>query len=522
VPQVEAKFLIQSPEQFQEVLRAIETLGYTVTKGPTETLIDRYFDTPDCSILRAGWSFRCRERDGHQELTLEAVGSMQAPVFLREEINQPLSEEVPGGSGELPRGPVQERLSAIVNGLRRRELFRIRNRRTVYTAKASGTGSTLAKLGFDRTQIRARGAAKTAPGSLDFSEVELELRAGEAEEVEHLAKVLRDQVGLVPARLSKFERGMQAAGLQTSAEQAPAPASELRADGRILTLVYHHLDVQLRALKLQQPRAWEGLDPEGVHQMRVAIRRIRSVLRAFRDMLREDTFAHLTTEFRWLARTLGDVRDADVYGKAFHRCRESLPEEIARALAPYEQHLENMSAAARAALTDALASERYVDLVEHLESFVEAGPSMAVLRRFGSVRISDGADLYIRPAVKRMLKLGRSVKAGSPATRLHKLRIEGKRLRYLLEFFSDVESKRWARPLKAARRLQDVLGEHQDACTARERLEAYAQSVALRRGARESLLALGRLLQREEERVVKSRKRFPRAWARFEKGIVAG
>lgn len=515
---VETKFLLPDTDHFDQVLRSLEAFGYSVTKGQTETLIDRYFDTPEQSILRAGWSYRCREHAGTRLLTLEAVGATRGPDFVRDQIDQ----DAPEGSialENLPGGPVQKRLGRIINGSVCNELFRVENRRTVYALDAPGDRATRYRLGLVRAHVRADHALEDAIGSLDFSELELELEAGEAADVERLADLLSAQEGLVPAQLSKFERGMQVAGLPLPDEHPSLPKGKLLVDDPILALVYHHLEQQLRALELQQPRAWEGLDPEGVHQMRVAIRRTRSVLRSFRDMLHGKTVAHLNTELRWLAKRLGEVRDADVYWEAFHRFRLSLSEPDANALAAYEQHLKDRTAEARGALIEGLASDRYTELVDELERFVEVGPSTSVLRRFGSVRISDGANLYVRPAVSRMLKRGNTIGVDSPARKLHKLRIEGKRLRYLLEFLGEVEAERWTKPLKASRRLQDVLGEHQDAYTARQRLEGYARTVALRKGARESLLALGRLLQREEDRMGESRRRLPKAWARFEKGV---
>lgn len=516
MPEIEAKFLIQDPDQFQEVLERLESLGYSVVQGPTERLVDRYFDTDDWSIMRAGWSYRCREQGGERQLTLKAVGSSKGPVFVRDEIEQSLPNGT-NGVTDLPKGPVEERLDQLINGSQCRELFHVENERTVYRVSAPEAEETTFKLALDRAHVFPNGHSETRSG-LEFSELELELEKGEVDAVQQVADALCAQEGLVPAQLSKFERGMQAAGLPTLVEQRAGSSYELTPKSPMLHLVYHHLHEQLRVLELQHPRAWEGLNPEGVHQMRVAIRRTRSVLRAFRDLLKGETVDHLNGELRWLASKLGEVRDADVYWETFHQYRMSLPKRAAEPLATYEQHLTNKSNAARTALIAALSSQRYDDLIAELERFVHAGPPSAVLRRFGSVRISDGADLYVRPAVKKMLRRGGAIRPRSSASKLHKLRIEGKRLRYLLEFLGEVE-ERWSGPIKAARNLQDGLGEHQDAYNACERLKTYAETVSLRKPARQALLSLGRLLHIEEERLVRSRQEFPKTWAKFEKRV---
>ena len=95
VVEIEAKFLIRQPEQFEQVLAALSELGYGVSERATETHIDRYFDTSEWSILRAGWAYRCRERRGHQKLTLKSLGSKRGAVFTRAEIEQPLPDGPP-------------------------------------------------------------------------------------------------------------------------------------------------------------------------------------------------------------------------------------------------------------------------------------------------------------------------------------------------------------------------------------------------------------------------------------------
>ena len=253
--------------------------------------------------------------------------------------------------------------------------------------------------------------------------------------------------------------------------------------------------------------------------MRVAIRRIRSVLRACREMFPEDTVTDLNVELRWLARMLGEVRDADVYGESFEAYCQSLPEAEARALGPYAGHVSAAAQEARATLIDALSGKRYAGLLAALERFVRAGPSKPVRRRFRKVKISRARRKYLDPAVARTLKRGRVIRDDSSDRKLHKLRIEGKRLRYMLEFFGSVQPKRLKKQLRAAKRFQDELGEHQDAITARAKVAAFAEAMPLSEDSRATLLALGGLLKHEALRRVEGRAKFPKAWKRFEKRL---
>lgn len=514
MPEIEAKFLLQRSEQLEAVLSTLRELGYSVTKGTTEAILDRYFDTLDWRIRRAGWAYRCRQK-GHQEkLTLKALQSGAGPVFVREEIEQPL-EDTRRADGELPRGPVQERLEPIINGHARRELFSVRNRRLRYDVAAPDEDATTIEMAVDRAEIITH-ASRERPFS--FTELELELREGDCRTVEALAEAMSERLGLVSAQLSKFERGLQVAGIDSPAEMA-APVLELTRDSSMLDLTYSHLRRHLQTLKLQHPRAWEGLDPEGVHQMRIAIRRLRAALRVFGTLLPRDRAMHFDGEFRWLARALGDVRDADVYDENFHKYLSALPEADARALTPYEAHLQRVKQKARSRLLEVLSGDRYERLVADLERFIAAGPSMGQQRRFGELTIGFSTDAFIQKAVANMVKNGRRIDDTSPDKRLHKLRIKGKRVRYLMEFFSDFYDDGLKKPLKASKRLQDVLGEHQDAVVACSRVRAYADGVSLKTDVRHELLALGRLVQSQAQHADKARARFANAWRRFETAV---
>ena len=517
MPEIEAKFLLQSPEQLDEVIGACKGLGYGVAEGPTELIVDRYFDTPDWDIFRAGWAYRCRQRGRRQTLSLKAVDDsrQQGPVFVRDEVRQPLPDSR-RPNGDLPQGPVQERLNPVVNGHPRQELFRVRNRRTLYEVVGKDEEHTSIELAFDRTQILV---SEDDAAGMTFLELELELKAGSDVELQRLAGALTERLGLLSAQLSKFERGLQAAGLEIPAA-LPEKVRRLTREDGILDLAYEHLGRQLAVLKLQQPRAWEGLNPKGVHQMRIAIRRIRAALRMLRDLLPDDRVAYFNSELRWLAQALGGVRDADVYDENFHHYLDVLPARDVKALAPYEQHLTRVRQQARAELVGALNSARYEALIADFGAFVAAGPAVGARRRFGTLTIGAAADSYVEAAIRKMLKRGRRVRRHPSPEKLHRLRIEGKRVRYTLEYFGQFYPDRLKGPLRALRDLQNVLGEHQDACTACERLQAYADSVPLTPEARRELLALGRLVQSQEQHGAEARARFAKAWRRFEKAIV--
>ncbi|MDJ0699957.1 MAG: CHAD domain-containing protein [Woeseiaceae bacterium] len=514
--EIEAKFLIRETDQFADVLASLARLGYEINEGPTETHTDRYFDTPDWRILRAGWAYRCRECNGRKKLMLKSLGSRDGAVFSREEVEQALPNEKAKKKGRLPSGPVQERVSQFASGKRRHELFRVRSERTVYDIGVPGGLGSRLELDFDRTHIKAkRKANKKAPGQFRFMEIEFE--TDDVKTASTLAEILRDRHGLIPSQFSKFERGIQAAGLEaTTVEEArrdpPRPKQP------ILELIYYYLEQQLDALKLQFPRAWEGLDPEGVHKMRVAIRRARTVLKEFRKALPTEERGHLNAELRWLLKQLGQVRDADVCEAAIEHYRAGLHGDPVEILAPFETHLRRTTLGAQVELVAALSSDRYKALIDEYERFLRAraaGDSEKHVQR----SIAECEDRLVHLVVAKMQDKARKITKESPARKLHRLRLLAKRLRYLLEFFRVVRPRKWRKPIAALSTMQDELGEHQDAIVARQRLTTYAESIALLEENRRLLLAMGRLTQQEEDRAILYRRKFPALWAAFEQSI---
>lgn len=515
--EIEAKFLIRQQEQFGDVLATLMRLGYRVSDRGTVRHVDRYFDTSDWRILRAGWAFRRRRSQTGDKLALKSMGRRDGPVFFRDEIEQPLSDASSITKGPLPYGPVQQLLVGLSSDRPLRRLFDVKCKRAAFDVSTPGDSAAHVELDFDRTRIKARKARKNAAGSLQFMELEFETDSADAAAA--LVDILCEHHGLIPSRLSKFERGMQACGLSPGAEGDKPPNESPKPKQPILDLVYFYLDSQLRELRNQWPRAWEGLDPEGVHGMRVAIRRARTVLKEFRAELPTTERDHLDTELKWLLKELGHVRDADVCEAAIEHYRAGLHGDSVDLLEPFETHLRQTTIGAHAELVEVLGSDRYVSLVEEFERFVHARIRESRDESLSQMSIAECEDELVHKVVDKMHERAAKVSQRSPAKELHRLRLLAKRLRYLLEFFSVARPKRWRKPVRALRKMQDELGEHQDAVVARQRLTDFAESVPLVESNRGLLLAMGRLTQQEEDRAIACRRKFPKSWRRFERSI---
>ncbi len=280
--------------------------------------------------------------------------------------------------------------------------------------------------------------------------------------------------------------GERALALQPLAglERADLPDDELQAV----------LREQLAELKAREGGVRLGADPEELHKFRVATRRIRSLLRSTREWIADsERSERLRSELRWLASLLGEVRDRDVL-------IEYLMDEL-RTLdgAPFGAVLELLDGErelARRELVLALDSPRYRALLKDLERppALEEGATLeeAARREYARVR-------------KAMTALGKR----PPDDDLHEARIRVKRARYAAEAAGS-----GARFVDRAKELQDVLGEHQDAVVAEERVRALLEQV---RGAGRTSFAAGRLVERQAARRAASRGAWPGAWRRLQK-----
>jgi CHAD domain-containing protein len=257
-------------------------------------------------------------------------------------------------------------------------------------------------------------------------------------------------------------------------------------------------------LVAHDPVIREGVDIEGVHQARVATRRLRSDLRAFVSLLDPAWVDSLRAELGWLGGALGEVRDADVLSLRLRRQLEELDAvDWPPALALMEKLREQRDAAS-ASLDALLHSDRYLQLLDRLVAAAE-----------GAVPFNPSAD---RPARKLLPglakgpyeKLAKAVRRLGPSPadgELHRLRIRAKQARYAAELAAGAVGKPAQKLADRLGALQDVLGEHQDACVARIWLRAAAAGESP-----EVALVAGQLMQVERTEALVHRAAWPEVW----------
>jgi CHAD domain-containing protein len=570
--------------------------GVRAVPLPTLALETVYYDTADSRLARHHVALRFRreattgraggqhhERRAEWTIKLPSAAPTDGTVLVRTEVTWPvaLSGRAPGTAGRArpgeggrsgrPRPPralpaAAQFLRAVTLDLPLVTVARLETTRE-RTELLTSDGRKLAEI--DHDDVRGRRLVRTGstpagtggrarPGpEVHFVEVEAELAEGSAQEVLEavVARLLRagarssSRQSKLSTVLGMATPAAPAAGGVVSlppgprAGAAPALMSDVLAEQAracLDALVDHD-----PAIRLGDP------DPEHVHQARVGARRLRSILRSFAPLVAtprgevddrpENWFAGLREELRWLGAALGDVRDADVRLQGLVQECSALPPAYNLGAAALLAAAEDDQRAARQALLEDMATERYVELLRSLEK-LGGGPAAAPSAgprpgTTGAGTTEEGAPAGLWTVLGQPASTGMAALAGRQwravrktvdrlgddpsAAALHGVRIQAKRLRYVSEVAAALVAPASHRKeakctAKAAAALQDVLGALHDATVAEQWLRDSLTRLPDRTKATAVFatgLAAGQLVARAQDRQEALRKKWPAAWA---------
>jgi len=355
----------------------------------------------------------------------------------------------------------------------------------------NGTGLWEAEIGGE--VLSAPGGPATLPEELAGRLTAL-LRNRKLEEIVRLRTGTED-VALLEGQhvLRSYEN------LDTALRDTIAPTREARTRRRAPAIehVRAYLRAQVAEIERTDPLIRSSDDPDAVHDFRVAVRRMRSVLRSTRELFDEDWLKALREELRWIGGELAAARDLDVL-------LARLGKEAGSEGAPVVKLLETERRRAWKRARAALSGERYLKLLDRLTAAVDAPP----------VRQSDlSLEAVARREFKKLDRATRKLGPKASAEQVHRTRILAKRARYAAELAEPVAGKRARRFVKEAKRFQDVVGAHQDAVVAAGKIHGVVD----RTKSMESAFVAGRLVERTTALRRKARRELPRAWKRLER-----
>lgn len=514
---VVVRFLVPSGRTPKGVLGALSRAGYGVERRPAAIVADRFLDTQDGRFARVGSRLRLRARSDSWLFRFEpAEGSaVEAPHAMG-----PLAWPLPSEGATLP-----DQAAALAGG---RGLF------PILTLRLSWMEAGLTTPGGGRMDLcceSLRAAVPpfdptTHPFPFRATLLTARLLEGAPGEADYLAVYLRDRLGLTPSSLD-------ACGLALGALGRPEPgghaleANRVRPEDPLALAARKVLAGQALKMRANTEGTLLDLDPEYLHDLRVATRRARSALKLLGPALGPKRADLLRLELGWLAGLLGEVRDLDVFIAGLKGQAGRLG-EAARVAMALEAELWVRRGPAREALVSALEGRRFANLMARLHALASSTPPQRP-RGLSAQRADTAGPLFLRKAYRRVVKQGRvSVpvpgaipEAVSTPAALHRLRILFKRLRYASEFFAPALGKRLDPLLEAMVKFQDCLGEHQDAVVAAARVELLAREMAARGDLPlQALLDMGGLIQVQREIAGERRARLSGLWKKFDRGSV--
>jgi CHAD domain-containing protein len=435
-----------------------------VIRRPAKTLTATYFDTEDLRLARSGASLRYRAGD---DLPWTVKLATDVPG-VRQEVSRP------GPASPNPPQDLVWLVASLTRGAPLKKVAVLKSRRVAHEL-FNAKGKLLAEVVDDRVSA----------DRLTFREVEVERKTGSPRLLSTVERHLIEAGARPAAFASKLARALGDAALKPPDVVPPGAEPDDDVVTRAVRAGVKRLLDHDPLLRLDEPL------PDGdtaVHQMRVACRRLRSDLRTFGSLVREGWAKPLRGELGWLAGLLGAARDAEVLRERLRRTAQADPLTTMDTVAidRIDAVLARRQADALRTLGESMRSGRYLALIDTLVTATQGLP----LKKGTLHGLTNEPTKRLSEAMEKLTSEG-------PDAQWHRVRILAKRARYATEAEAGHRDPR----ARALARLQDLLGEHQDAAVAAETWLSFGLEPAL-------AVTAGRLFERERTAIREARAEF--------------
>jgi CHAD domain-containing protein len=508
--EVELKYQLDAPVTGDGYLAAPE-LGQFRAAGPVRTVSieDRYVDSADWALSRAGFAARLRRNGRETTIGLKRQAAPEGGLHRREELEGDADPDVL--AAHWAASPARSVVLELCGDAALSELFTIRQVRRIRPLE---WGDTTAELSVDEVEVLVDGRTLTR-----FNELEVELAAGPEEPLQALGEILDSDAGLRRSSRSKLDRAVRAirkalptmpeevqrrwleappellgrgrrsraerpdsaAETPDSGDAAPDPAATdstspplervptpAKAGPRTLGVLPDDslpeaarkvIKFHFGKMQAKERGTRTGIDAEDLHDMRVATRRIRAAWRIFDDAFKPAKTRKLRRRLRMVADRLGAVRDLDVLIDGLEAYRQGLDQDQQPGLEPLLTLWRRQRNSARDLLLAELDSGRYAAFLADMTDFLEAGANAAATVASPTLphRVRDRVPSQIWAAYQAV-RAYEPVLPWADVETIHQLRIATKWLRYDLEFFGETLGPDAARLLERVVALQDYLG----------------------------------------------------------------
>lgn len=480
------------------------------------TLVSVYFDTAKQKLRRNGLSLRVRHANGHYVQTVKKRGGHSVGLFERNEWECDVADGRPDLDAALDTP-----LAPLLNKKLRRNLkplFETRVQRRSYPLRRHDSEI---ELTVDKGKVVAAG--RSSP----LCEIELELKKGKSADLFALAGAIGKEVSVALASKSKAGRGYD---LIAKKDGGPVDGEPIALTGdvtwaRAFCIIARACLYQIAA----NEHPVRAGDAEGVHQMRIGVRRLRTAISLFKDLLAGAQTEAMKSELKWLTGELGPARELDVFVKRVVNQNQD-GNASGPSLGAVAADFSKRRGRALERAAEAVASPRFRKLVLDAAAWTAIGEWTRNENELkSSMRerpVADAASEELSRRTKNILKQGGHL-AELDAQHLHKLRIRVKKLRYATEFFADAfpsakksvrRRRKFVVKLKA---MQDALGDINDIRVhqglAKQTIKPHAGAPRQRERRARRAFAAGRLSGREAARFASVMKQAERAYAAFAK-----
>jgi CHAD domain-containing protein len=461
----------------------------------TEELEATYFDTADLDLAAAAVTLRRRTGGADEGWHLKLPGNGHERLELR----LPLQRSV-----KTPPKAFRETVRVHTRGRTLKPVATVRTHRTERRL-LDASGRVLATACEDQVSAHTPPPADTGLMTA-WREWEVELDEGSADLLE-AADTFLGEAGATPAASrSKLARVLG----DRVRQPAPTPKARPGLGDPAAGVVHVRLCEQLTEMKRQDPRVRQGL-PGAVHDMRVALRRLRSALATFRPLLDRTVTEPLREELKWVGNVLGDARDSEVIHQRLAEAVAREPVELL--LGPVVARIDSdMGKAHREAhdrSAEALRSDRYFALVDQLDALVADPPWTPVAQDPAHQALARRMRNDWKRLRARYAAANEATNAAGRDERLHDVRKAAKRARYAAEALAPLYGGEARRFADAAKGIQSVLGDHQDSVVTQAVLRRLGVQAHL---AGENGFSFGRLHGLEQARADRARAEFADAW----------
>lgn len=490
------RFVVADDAGLADVLRRLGEQLELIEEPPVTGEVS-WLDTADRRVSAAGLTLRVERAEVTQLILADLAGDAE---LERVEVDRP-----PRWAADLPAGPLGSRVGPLLDV------------RALLPLASAVVERRVARVLDGEAKTVARIVAETLSGGelQPLRRLRVAAVRGYDRAAGRVARRLAGDPALRPADLPTLHMLLgadPAAGADRPA--APPLRRDLTAEAAYRRLLTHLLET----LTSNVEGTVAAIDTEFLHDLRVAVRRTRSVLKFAEQVLPDDDRERYAVEFKWLGDMTTGPRDLDVHLLGFDAMRAALPGDEADAVEPFRQLLLREQHQAQEELAGALRSRRFDRLLTHWAE-VLARPVDPQAAGQARVPIGEVTDERIARVLRRVLRRGAAIDDRSPDEALHDLRKRCKELRYALELFGSLYDRpRVSAAVRELKVLQDNLGEFQDTAVQRDVLRAYADQLRTEGAPVSTLLAMGRLAGALDDRQVRARREFTLHFARFASG----